>query len=324
MENLAPIVLFVYNRPRHTEKVIEALKKNKEATYSDLFVFSDAPKNEEVEENVEQVRNYIKTISGFKTITIKKHTENQGLAKSIIDGVTEVVNKYGKIIVLEDDIETSPYFLKFMNNALDFFLEEKQVWSITGFSYPIKSRKLPLAFCFFAMSCWSWGTWVDRWKYYEKNPDKYILQISPKHVNRFDYYGSTEMFSQITANKEGKFNTWAIFWYAVQYINSGFQIMPSKPLAKNIGMDGTGIHCGTTTVYDYKLHNDEVKIDFNKIPIKENKLATKLICSFFREQKKGSIIRRTKNCVKQMIRSVFGEKFISMMKAIIMREKNNQ
>ena len=306
---LAPIVLFVYNRPVHTQKVIEALQMNEESKHSDLFIFSDAPKNEIAIENVERVRNYIRTISGFKSIIIKEQIQNQGLAKSIINGVTEIVGKFGRVIVIEDDVETSPFFLKFMNSALDFFENEKRIWSITGFSYPLNKKKLPEAFCFFAISCWSWGTWADRWKHYEKNPDKYISQISKNGIKKFDYYGSTKMFSQITANKTGRLDTWAIFWYALQFVNNGFQIMPSRPLAKNIGMDGTGIHCGTNSIYnEHDLYMQEIKIDFDKIPIKENKLATKLICNFFKEQKKKKhIIIQAKKLTKRIIYKVFGK-----------------
>ncbi|MCL2705355.1 MAG: glycosyltransferase [Spirochaetaceae bacterium] len=311
MGNLAPVALFVYNRPIHTQKVVEALLRNEEAKHSDLVIFSDASKKEEESEKVVQVRKYIKTISGFKSITIKEQRQNQGLAKSIIDGVTEIVNKFGKVIVLEDDIETSQYFLKFMNEMLNFYENEKRIWSVTGFSYPIKSRKIPEIFCFFAMSCWSWGTWADRWQHYDKNPEKYISQISKKDIYRFDYYNTTEMFSQITANKAKEINTWAIFWYAEQFVNNGFQIMPSKPLAKNIGMDGTGIHCGTNLFYNYDLYENEINIDFSKIPIEENKIATKVICNFFRKQKK------IKNIIKQIIRKIFGKKIFTVLKLLL-------
>ena len=301
MENLAPIVLFVYNRPRHTEKVIEALKKNKEATYSDLFVFSDAPKNEEVEENVEQVRNYIKTISGFKTITIKEYTENQGLAKSIIDGVTEVVNKYGKIIVLEDDIETSPYFLEFMNNALNTYENEKQVWNITGYQYAINTNKVSSFFFSYTSSCWGWGTWADRWKYFDKNPDKYISLMSKKDIYKFNLYGTYNLFQQIIANKAGELDTWAVFWAAEIYLNKGLCLFPAKTLVKNIGMDNSGVHCKDTSVYDGIL--SETGIEFREIQIRENKLATRLICDFFRRQRpKSNIVKRI---IRKLVRGLY-------------------
>jgi GT2 family glycosyltransferase len=118
MKKQAPIALFVYNRPWHTRQTVEALKKNELASESELFIYSDAPKNGKAKEKVKEVREYIKTIDGFKKVTIIERENNWGLADSIIDGVTKIVNEYGKIIVLEDDLVTSPYFLKFMNEAL--------------------------------------------------------------------------------------------------------------------------------------------------------------------------------------------------------------
>lgn len=285
-ENLAPIVLFVYNRPAHTQKVVEALQKNKEAKHSDLFIFSDAPKNENANEKVSQVRSYIKTITGFKAITIKEQAQNQGLAKSIVNGVTEVVNRFGKIIVLEDDIETSPYFLKFMNKTLQFYETEKRIWSITGFSYPIKHAELPEAFCYFAISAWGWGTWEDRWKHFDKNPNKYISLIStPEDIHHFNFYGTADRYWKFMANRTGELNTWALFWYAVQFVNNGLQIMPAKPLSKNIGMDNSGVHCEAVSIFDCDFSENEIEFDFNKIPIEENRLATKLICDFFRKHR---------------------------------------
>ena len=292
--SLAPIILFVYNRSDHTQKVIEALQKNEESKLSDLFIFSDAPKNEEANERVEQVRNYIKTISGFNSITIKEQTQNQGLAKSIINGVTEVVNKFGKIIVLEDDIETSSFFLKYMNDALTFYESEKRVWNITGYQFPINANKIPETFFLYTSSCWSWGTWSDRWKHFDKNPDKYISIMSKKDIYKFNLYGTFNYFQQITANKTGEINTWAIFWAAEIFINKGLCLFPSKSLVKNIGMDNSGVHCGKTSVYDSEIK--EKRINFNKIKIKENKFATKLICNFFRKQKQ--------NIIKRIIRKI--------------------
>src|SRR3989338_525512 len=129
---LAPITVFVYNRPWHIKQTIESLKKNKEAKKSDLFIFSDGPKNEDDQKKVDEVRKYIKKVNGFKMVTIIERQKNLRLANSIIAGVTEIINKYGKIIVLEDDLIASPYFLKFMNKGLDLYKKEERVASIHG------------------------------------------------------------------------------------------------------------------------------------------------------------------------------------------------
>jgi FkbM family methyltransferase len=317
MENLAPIVLFVYNRPLHTQKVVEALLKNDEAKYSNLFVFSDAAKNEEAKEKVEQVRNYIKTISGFKSITIKEQAKNQGLAKSIIDGVTEVVNRFGKIIVLEDDIETSPYFLKFLNDALNFYENEKRVWVITGYNYPINTDKLPKIVFSYFYSCWGWGIWADRWKFFDKNPDKYITLISKKDIYKFDYYGTMEQFSQITKNNTGELNTWAVFLYAEMFVNKGLCLFPAKSLVKNIGFDNSGVHCGESEFLGNNYALEKPVYDFSAIPTKETKLYVKMVRKLFQKQKIRSAMTKCRKRLKKLtlrISNVFKNKSPAVFK----------
>jgi GT2 family glycosyltransferase len=165
---LAPIVLFTYNRPVHTKQTIDALLKNTLATDSDIIIFSDYPKTEKVVESVKQTREYLKTIKGFRSIKIIERNENFGLANNIIDGVTTVVNQYGKIIVLEDDLLTSPYFLRYMNEALMLYENEKDVVCIHGYIYPVK-QKLPDTFFLRGADCWGWATWKHGWDIF--NPD---------------------------------------------------------------------------------------------------------------------------------------------------------
>ena len=224
--NISPIVLFVYNRLWHTKQTIEALKKNELANESELFIYSDAPKNEDDQKQVENVREYLKTIDGFKKITIIERKENFGLAKSIISGVTEIVNKYGKIIVLEDDLVTSPHFLKFMNEALEFYSNKTKVWHISGWNYPIEYNKNIDTFLWRVMNCWGWGTWADRWKFFEKNIDKLVKTFSKEDIKRFNVDGYENFWNQVIENKEGKINTWAIFWYATIFKNNGLCLNP--------------------------------------------------------------------------------------------------
>ena len=177
----SPIVLFVYSRPWHTQQTVEALLKNELASESELFVFCDGAKSNasaEDKQNINEVRNYIRSIKemcpshstgcSFKSVIIYESNNNKGLADSIISGVTEIVNKYGKIIVVEDDIVTSPYFLRYMNDALNFYVDNKSIFSVNSFNpIPpdfIKTDVFTLKF----MHCWGWSTWSDRWKFFEK------------------------------------------------------------------------------------------------------------------------------------------------------------
>lgn len=266
---LAPIVLFVYNRPWHTKQTVEALQKNELATESVLFIFSDAAINEDAKQKVNEVREYIKTIDGFKKVTIIEREKNWGLANSIIDGVTKVINEYGQVIVLEDDLVTSLYFLKFMNEALEFYKEEKRVWHISGWNYPINTDGLDDVFLWRTMNCWGWATWSDRWKYYEKDVDKTIKEFTKDEIKRFNIDGYQDFFKQVINNKKLESNTWAIFWYVSIFKEKGLCLNPSQTFVKNIGVDGTGINCGSSDLYTNNL-NIKNKIQFTTQIIESN------------------------------------------------------
>jgi hypothetical protein len=288
---LAPIVLFVYSRLWHTQQTVEALKKNELASESELFIYSDAPKNEEAKEKVKEVREYIKTINGFKRVTIIERENNWVLANSIIDGVTKIVNEYGKIIVLEDDLVTSPYFLKFMNEALEFYKDEKKVWHISGWNYPIECDKSADTFLWRVMNCWGWATWDDRWKYYEKDVNKLINHFSREDIKRFNLKGAENFWGQVIANKKGKINTWAIFWYGTIFQNQGLCLNPKCSFVRNIGLDGSGIHCGNNTLLvNMQQLNINQNIDFVKI-FQEDKQVVKQIKQYYKKSKKTFLIR---------------------------------
>lgn len=178
MRSLAPIVLFVYNRPWHTRKTIGALIKNNLAKESELIIYSDAAKTSEVEKDVMEVRRFIHSIIGFKAVQIIERSKNWGLANSIIDGVCSVVNKYGKIIVLEDDLVTSPYFLNFMNEALNHYENNNEVISIHGYVYPIDN--LPETFFLKGADCWGWATWKEGWALFESDGMKLLDNLTKK------------------------------------------------------------------------------------------------------------------------------------------------
>lgn len=261
MRILAPIVLFTYNRPWHTQQTIEALQKNELAKESELFIYCDGAKNDETVEKVNEVREYSKSIDGFKKITIIQRDRNWGLADSIIDGVTSLVNQYGKIIVLEDDIVTSPYFLKFMNDALDFYEDEENIWHISGWQYPIESDCSHDTFAWRMMNCWGWATWSDRWSFYKKNPFELIQKLSKYDKYRFDLDGIGNFWSQVENNNAGLLNTWAIFWYATIFQKNGLCINPAQSFVENIGFDGSGTNTGYRDNYA-RILNQKENFDF--------------------------------------------------------------
>lgn len=295
---LAPIVLFVYNRLDHTKQTLEALQKNELASESELFIYSDATKNEDVKPKVDAVREYIKTLDGFKNITIYEREKNWGLANSIIDGVTQIVNEYGKIIVLEDDLVTSPFFLKFMNEALEVYKDEEKVWHVSGWNYPIDTDGLDDVFLWRLMNCWGWATWKNKWQYFEKNIEKTILEFTPEDIKRFNIDDIENFWGQIISNKEGNINTWAIFWYASIFKKDGLCLNPTKSFVESIGNDDSGTHCGGTDIFKSKRSlSQNIKFTNN---IFENELAIKNLKTFYKKSKK-SILIRIKNKIRNFI-----------------------
>jgi len=295
--NLSPIVLFVYNRKEHTKKTVEALQQNSLAKESDLFVFSDGAKKPENQKDVEDVRNYIKSIDGFKKIKIFESEKNLGLAKSIINGVTKIVNEYGKVIVLEDDIVTSKYFLEYMNRGLDIYEKDEQVISIHGYIYPIE-EKLPETFFIKGADCWGWATWKRGWDLFESDGKKLLAELKEKKlIKEFDFSGSFPYSNMLKAQIAGKNNSWAVRWYASAFLKNKLTLYPKESLVYNIGLDKSGTHCGSEDIFNKTDTVDDIKIEINKIEIKENSIARKTIENYYKTIKEPfskKIIRKIK------------------------------
>lgn len=277
---LSPIVLFAYNRLQHLQQTVESLKTNRLAKDSELFIFSDAPKDNKAKEGVEAVRDYLKTIDGFKKVSICQHQENLGASSSIIAGVSEVVARYGKVIVLEDDLAVSQYFLNFMNDALLFYENEPRVISICGYMYPVKLRNYETLFLRMP-DCWGWGAWKRGWDLLETDAASLFERLkSKKLLNSFDLNGGYS-FSKLLKNQvENKVSSWAICWYASALLNDKLSLYPVKSLVKNIGLDNTGTH--NSYSFEYRTDIFQKQILVSNIPLKEDRLAVARISRFFR------------------------------------------
>lgn len=251
----APIILFIYNRPEHTKKTLEALSENTLSKESELFIFADGPKENASPEQIskiEKTRSIAKSQKWCGKVTVFESNVNKGLAASITEGVTKIINEAGEAIVLEDDIVTGKYFLEFMNEALEKYRDEKKVWHITAWRVPVRARK-DAAFFYPNMDCWSWATWKDRWQHYEKNPEKLKKTFTPDMIKRFNMDGTEGgNWWQVEENIAGRLNTWAIFWLATIFLNKGLCLAPAKSLVRNIGMDNSGVHCGEEAMQTIK------------------------------------------------------------------------
>lgn len=299
LSNLAPIALFVYNRPEHTRLTVEALQKNSLVSQSDLIIFSDAPKTEAQAEAVSKVRQYIHQIDGFKSVKIIEREKNWGLARSIIEGVTLLCNEYGRVIVLEDDLETSPFFLRYMNDALNFYNNTPEVMHISGCRYPIGQVENQDTFFLHVPLCWGWGTWQRAWKSFE-NDIEVMNRFNSTMINHFDFDNTYSYWQQLELNKSGKINTWFVFWYATLYLKSGLSLFPARSLVRNIGFDDSGTHCGKTGDYDVELC--DVGCNLKTIPLEETQDLYQAHVEYFRTLK-PSLPVRALNFVKRVARS---------------------
>lgn len=290
MREYSPVVLFVYNRLEHTKKTVEALKKNVIANETEVFIFSDAAKVEKNIQQVEEVRKYIGAITGFKSVTIYKARKNLGLAQSIITGVTQIINKYGTVIVLEDDIVTSPFFLSFMNDALSLYREEKQVFTVTGYSHLENAKVLfnhNQVYFTSMVSTWGWATWYDRWKKFDLEATGWEnLKNNKKLAYKYNIEGSIDRTSMLIRQMEEDIDSWGTRWAWTVFMNGGVNLEPYISLIQNIGMDGSGVHYDSKNIVEEKKTSLlEYKIDNFEIATKESRLVRLVIASVHRKKK---------------------------------------
>ncbi len=247
-KQLAPIVLFVYARADHAKKTIDALAENYLAKESNLHIFCDGPKKESSIKANNEVKELIKKeskLGRFKNVTLHISEKNKGLAKSIIGGVSEIINQYGKCIVIEDDVVTSKYFLTYMNDALEFYKDDEEIFSIAGFTYDLKAlKKYPHDVYYSYRSCsMCWASWSDRFNKIDWEVKDYKTLEKSRKLRRKFNRGGNDMFRMLRHQMNGERDSWAIrYCYAQSKLNS-YAVYPKYSLACNIGNDGSGTHC---------------------------------------------------------------------------------
>ncbi len=275
----APIALFVYHRPDHARRTIDALRNNEMAADSDLIVFSDGPKTDEDAVQVADVRALLANVTGFRSVNMVMRDRNLGLARSIISGVAETVATHGRVIVLEEDMVTARYFLRYMNKALDLYEHDEQVISIHGYVYPVKGT-LPETFFLRGADCWGWATWKRGWDLFEPDGRKLLSELRERGVERdFDFdgtYGYTRMLSDQIA---GRNDSWAVRWYASAFLRDKLTLYPGTSLVHNIGLDCSGEHCRSTRTLDAELAARPLMPE--RIPIREDEYARACFASYF-------------------------------------------
>lgn len=296
----APVILFVYNRIHHLQVTIDSLKLNKLAPKTDLIIYSDAAKNKQSVEEVLKVRLYLTKIDGFQSVTIIHRKSNFGLANSIIDGVSETLKTYRRAIILEDDLVTSPYFLNYMNDALEMYKEHSEVASIHGYIYPINNKNLPNYFFIKGADCWGWATWDRAWQHFEADGNLLLEQINnaPDKAD-FDFSGGYKYTKMLQDQVEGKNNSWAIRWYASAFLRGMVTLYPSQSFVHNIGNDGSGTHSETTNHFDADILKHYPPLSLNST--KENTVARTRITEYFYSTR-PSFFRRAIRAIMRRIR----------------------
>lgn len=266
----APIVLFAYNRPLHTERTIDALAANYGAGESDLFIFCDGPREASDLCNVERVRDFVKTVDGFKTVNLTFRDNNLGLADSIITGVSSVFEKYSSAIVFEDDLLSSSYTLSFLNKALERYRNEERVFSISAWAPSPSVLPVPRKYpwdVYFAhrFGCWGWATWRDRWEKVDWQVHTFPEFSQSRWLQRAFNRGGEDLTPMLFDWKKGENQSWAIRFSYAQFQHGGVGLYPVCSYTDNIGLDGTGVHCSV----DCKLRN-EVSLALSEVRLPDH------------------------------------------------------
>ena len=279
-EKLAPIALFAYRRPEHLAKTLTSLRANPECGSTELFVFSDGAKSSADAPAVDAVRGMLRDVEGFAHVQIICREVNFGLARNITQGVASVLECRDNIIVLEDDIVVSPYFLRFMNDALATYRDVPRIGSISGYCYPV-TDPVPETYFICGADCWGWATWRDRWRYF--NPDSKALAADLERrglVHAFDMDNTFDYFQMLKDHSVGKNDSWAVRWHASCFLNDLLILYPGRALARNIGYDGTGTHSSMSDAnFDVSLSSTPVKV--GGIPVEQCEQARAAIKRFF-------------------------------------------
>lgn len=294
--DLAPIVLFTYNRLDETKKTVRALQSNYLAHKSDLYIFSDGPKNSLMKSKVNSVRNYLYTIEGFNSVTVSKSDVNKGLANSIISGVSQIIKEHGKIIIVEDDLITSPNFLDFMNQALNFYENDPNILSISGYTLDLPSLPGYKDYYFgYRASSWGWGTWKGYWEKVDWKVSSYKdFMKDPKKKKEFKRGGS-DMVKMLKRQQEGLNDSWAIRFCFHQFKENLKTVFPTTSKVKSIGFSEEATHTTGEKRFDTVLDSGEQRyFEFDKF----KKMDEQLVREF---RNKFSLISRALSKLRKLL-----------------------
>lgn len=284
---LAPIALFVYNRPDHLRSTLAALAANNLAASSELVIFSDGARDRRDEPAVAAVRGIAREVSGFASIRVVERAANAGLVRSITEGVSQLVAEYGRVIVLEDDLVTAPRFLEFMNLALDRYLHQPEVMQVSGYMYPVDPPSDGRAAFLPATSCWGWATWERSWRDYDSTLQGLDqLVADPVRRRAFNLDGAYDYVGLLNDHRAGRVNSWGVVWHLSVFLRNGLTLYPATSLVSNEGFDGSGVHGQPNNLGQAAMDMDDVKFAWPE-RIETNQQIYAAVKQLIRGSKKG-------------------------------------
>lgn len=277
---VAPIVLFAFNRAEHLSRCIASLKENPEAPASDLYIYCDGPRHDGDRPGVQAVRAMARGVVGFRSVNVVERQQNLGLAASIIGGVSALLAVHERLIVLEDDLLLSPYFLEYMNAGLTQYENDEKVCSIHGYCWPVDAS-LPETFFLRGADCWGWATWRRAWSGFRSDGAGLLKELREKGLTyAFDLDGAFPFTQMLADQVAGRNNSWAIRWHASCFLKEMLTLYPGKSLVHNLGNDSSGTHSKTTRRYDVDIQGSGVQV--REIPIEPSVEARDAIIRFLR------------------------------------------
>ena len=242
MSACCPVVIFAFNRPDHLQQTLEALAANSLARSTEVTIICDGPRGEQDLVLTQAVRQVAHNENRFLSVTVRENTVNRGLAQNIISGVTEMLEAYGRVIVLEDDLVTSPHFLAYMNDALELYTDNEKVASVQGWCFPHTVTDVSDTFFLRGADCWGWATWKDAWKMFNADALALVAQIRKRRLqHKFNADGQYDYETMLEDAAAGLVSSWAVRWHASVFLNNCYSLHPSKSLVLNKGFD-TGTH----------------------------------------------------------------------------------
>ena len=301
----APIALFTYNRADHTRQAVESLLRNAEAKDTDLFIFSDGPKNEKAAEEVKSNREFVRTITGFKSITIIEREKNWGLSKNLIEGITKINNEFGRVIVVEDDLVVSPFFLRYMNDGLEKYEHDERVASISAFLNPIDGD-IPNTFFLRYFACWGWATWKRAWDLLNTDSRDLLKKLRWKK-NDFNIGGTGPFYGILYCDKVELNDSWAVRFYASCFLAGKLHLFPNQTMAIQTGMDGSGTHSKAGERNPYQnMTISNTPVNLGDIRVEENKKMYEAFSLFYGNGVNGYSLKNLYSRFKSFVRRLIG------------------